>query len=291
MKKVFKWIGTVLAVLVGLLVVVAVLLNIMGGSRLNKTHDDVQAESITIPNDAATLARGEHLVNVGCKSCHGPDLGGLPLLADPAIGLVYAANISGVGATHSDEELVLAIRHGLDQDGRQLVIMPAESFIKLSAEDLGAIIAYLKTVPRVENSLPGPELSFMGKILLASGMMGQVFPAEYIDHDQPFPAMPEVGANIEYGAYVAGLCAGCHGPKLAGGPSGEPGAPPVPSLRGDSALQSWSEEEFLLFMRAGLTPDGRQIDPEVMPWESFGKFDDEELQGMWLYLQSLPPAG
>jgi len=290
MKRVLKWVGIVLAVLVGLLVVAAVFLNIMGGSRLNKTHD-ILAESIAIPDDAVALARGEHLVNVGCKSCHGPNLGGQPLLADPAIGLVYAANISRVGDTHSDEELVLAIRHGLDQDGRQLMVMPAESFIKLSAEDLGAIIAYLKTVPRVENELPGPELSFLGKILLASGMMGPVFPAEYIDHDQPFPAMPEVGASLEYGAYLSGLCAGCHSPDLAGGPAGDPDSPPAPSLRGDSALNSWSEEDFLLFMRTGVTPDGRQIDPELMPWESFGKFDDEELQGMWLYLHSLPPAG
>lgn len=290
MKKVLKWIGIVLAGLVGLLVVAAVVLNIMGGSRLNKTHD-IQAESIVIPDDAAALARGEHLVDVGCKSCHGANLGGQPLLADRAIGLVYAANISGLGTSHSDEELILAIRHGLDQDGRQLVIMPAEAFINLSAEDLGAAIAYLKTVPRVENELPSPELSFMGKILLGSGMMGPVFPAEYIDHNQPFPDMPEVGANLEYGAYVSGLCTGCHGPDLAGGPSGEPNAPSVPGLRSESALASWSEEEFLLFMHTGVTPDGRQIDPEAMPWESFGKFEDDELQGLWLHLQSLPPAG
>jgi mono/diheme cytochrome c family protein len=290
MKKVLKWIGLALLALIGLLVAAAVILNIMGGSRLNKTHE-VQAESIAIPDDPAALARGEHLVDVGCKSCHGTNLGGQPLLADPAIGLVYAANISGLGATHSDEELVLAIRHGLDQDGRQLLIMPAEAFINFSAEDLAVVIAYLKTVPRVENQLPGPELTFMGKILLAAGMFGPIFPAEYIDHNQPFPAMPQVGANLEYGAYLSRLCTSCHGPDLAGGPSGEPGAPPVPGLRSDSALSSWSEEEFLLFMRTGVTPDGDRIDPEAMPWDSFGKFEDDELQGLWLHLQSLPPAG
>jgi mono/diheme cytochrome c family protein len=212
-------------------------------------------------------------------------------LADPAIGLVYAANISGLGATHSDEELVLAIRHGLDQDGRQLMIMPSESFINFSAEDLGATIAYLKTVPRVENELPGPDLTFMGKIMLAAGLFGSIFPAEYIDHSQPFPAMPEVGASMEYGAYISGFCAGCHGPDLAGGPAGDPDSPPAPSLRGDGELNSWSEEEFLQVMRTGITPDGDRLDPEAMPWESFGKFDDDELKGLWLHLRSLPPAG
>lgn len=27
-----------------------------------------------------------------------------------------------------------------------------------------------------------------------------------------------------------------------------------------------------------------------MPWESFAKFDDEELIGLWMYLQTLPPV-
>jgi hypothetical protein len=25
-----------------------------------------------------------------------------------------------------------------------------------------------------------------------------------------------------------------------------------------------------------------------MPWKSFGKFEDEELQAIWMYLQSMP---
>ena len=37
----------------------------------------------------------------------------------------------------------------------------------------------------------------------------------------------------------------------------------------------------------GVTPDGRQIDPEVMPWESFGKFEEDELRGLWQYFQRI----
>ena len=34
--------------------------------------------------------------------------------------------------------------------------------------------------------------------------------------------------------------------------------------------------------------EGRAIDPEFMPWRSIGKLDDEELQGLWMYLQTTP---
>jgi len=106
----------------------------IGGAQLNKTRQ-VQPAELTIPTDDEALARGEHLVNTTCKSCHGSDLSGIAILADPAVGTVYAANISGLGERRTDKELVLAIRHGIGQDGRQLIIMPAESFINLSADD------------------------------------------------------------------------------------------------------------------------------------------------------------
>lgn len=41
-------------------------------------------------------------------------------------------------------------------------------------------------------------------------------------------------------------------------------------------------------MRTGLTPDGRELDTNFMPWESFGNFHDDELKAVWLYLSSLP---
>jgi len=194
MRKVLKWIGIGLGVVIGLVITAAVILYFMGGAQLNKTRQ-VQPPALTIPANDPSLVRGEHLVNAACKSCHGSDLSGTAILADPAVGTVYAANISGLGERRTDQELVLAIRHGIGQDGRQLIIMPAESFINFSGDDLGAVIAYLKTVPRVGLDAPEPELTVMGQIMLAVGMFGQIFPAEYIDHDQPLPAMPAISAN------------------------------------------------------------------------------------------------
>lgn len=288
MRRVLKWIGVSLGVLLGLVVIAAAVLYFLGGARLNKTRQ-VQPPAVSLPVDAASLARGEHLVNLTCKSCHGPDLTGTAILDDPAIGTIYAANISGISEDHTDEQLVLAIRHGIGHDGRQLVIMPAEAFINFSAEDLGALIAYLKTVSRLGTEKPEPNLTFMGQIMLGLGLFGQVFPAEYIDHDQPFPPMPAISANPAYGEYLARFCKSCHGEDLSGKQSSEPGAPIAPNLTPGGPLAGWSEADFIQTLRTGVNPSGYQLSPEFMPWQSFAKFEDEELQAIWMYLESLPP--
>jgi mono/diheme cytochrome c family protein len=286
MIKVLKWIGIVLGGLIGLLILAILGLSFAGGARLNKTHR-VQAQNIPIHNNEAILARGEHLVDIACKDCHMPDLTGQPLLEDPAIGTVYSANITGLAQTHSDADIIRAIRHAVDTDGRQLMIMPAETFIHFSAEDLGAVVAYLKTVPRSGEEHPTPRISLMGRVLLAAGMFGDVFPAEYIDHNMPFHDRPEIGANAAYGEYVARFCQGCHGENLQGSQPPDPESPFAPNL---AVVASWSQAEFIQFFRSGVTPYGREVKGQFMPWESFGKFEDEELQGLWMYLQTMPAA-
>ena len=289
MKKILKWIGIVLGGLVVLVILAAVVLSFVGNARLSKTRD-VQAEAITIPTDEVALARGEHLVTVICTGCHAEDLAGTPMLEDPAVGTVYAANITGLSQTHTDADLVRAIRHGVGTDSRQLVIMPSEAFIHFSAEDLGAVIAYLKTVPRAGSDKPKPELAFMGRILLAAGMFGQVFPAEYIDHNQPFPTMPTIGANVEYGEYLGRFCSACHGEGLVGGQPPDPNSPPAPNLTPSGRLELYSEDSFIQTLRTGVTPYNYELDPDFMPWKEFGQLDDDELKGLWMYLESLPPA-
>ena len=287
MRKFIKWLGIGLGVLIGVVLLAGLVLYIMGGAQLNKTRQ-VQSAELTFPTDDEAIARGEHLVNAACKSCHGANLSGTAIIADPAVGTVYTANISGLGERRTEEELVLAIRHGIGQDGRQLIIMPAESFINFSAEDLGAVISYLKTEPRVGMDTPEPELTVMGQIMLAVGMFGQIFPAEYIDHDQPFPSMPAISANLEYGEYLSRFCTSCHGADLSGKQSSEPGAPIAPNLTPGGGLGNWSETGFIQTMRTGVNPHGYHIDPDYMPWKSFGKLAGQELQALWMYLASLP---
>jgi cytochrome c553 len=290
MRKALKWIGIVLGGLVCMLVVAVIVLYAIGSTQLNKTYD-IQVETIAIPIDDKSLARGKHLTDVTlCRFCHGRDLSGDVEIDDPVIGTIYSSNITGLDETHSDDDLVLAIRHGADTGGRGLLLMPSQIYIDLSAEDLGALIAYLKTVPQVENELPEAQLTFTGRVLLGAGMFGDVFAAEVINHNQPFPNMPEIGANVEYGEYLSPLCTTCHGDDLSGqlvDPT-ESESPWAPNLTAGGELGEWSEADFIKTMRTGVGPDNHVLDREWMPWEAFGKLEDDELKGLWLYLQSLP---
>jgi cytochrome c553 len=290
MRKALKWIGIGLGGLVVLLLLAAMVLYAIGSARLNKNHD-IQAEGIKIPTDDASLARGRHLVKgpALCAECHGQDLSGELLFDEPGIVKVHGTNITGLGETHSDGDLIRSIRHGVDTDGRQLVIMPADIYIHLSAGDMGAIIAYLKTLPRVGNDIPEPEVSVMGRILLAAGMFGDVFPAEYIEHNRPFPTMPAIGANGEYGEYLAAAtgCTSCHGEDLSG-ELFDPEAPPAPDLTPVGELGGWSEAYFIQTFRIGGSPQSDEADHEFMPWDEYAKMTDEELKALWMYLKSLP---
>lgn len=296
MRRLLKWIGIVLGVLVLALVVAAGVLYATATSRLDRVYD-IQAESIPIPTDDASLSRGAYLTHVLCVECHRSDLAGDKMFEVPGMVTVYSANLtSGAGGIVdlSDADLIRAMRHGLDQDGTPLLIMPAEILIHWSEEDLGSVIAYLRTLPPVDHEVPTPEIAAPGRVLFQLGMFGSAFPAEYIDHDLPFPAMPEIGANEAYGEYLVSAlaCTLCHGDNLAGGivpPNAPPGMiPPSANLTPGGELANWSEDDFMKVLRTGTTPDGEEIEQEHMPWQIYARLTDDDLKALWLYIQSVP---
>ncbi|MFQ5859420.1 MAG: cytochrome c [Anaerolineae bacterium] len=298
MKKVLKWIGVVLAGLVGLLVVAAVVLYAIGSARLSKTHD-IQVETIAISTDEKAIARGRHLAEAVtfCQACHGDNLGGDVIDDEPLISTITAPNLTsgrgGVGVTYSDADYVRAIRHGVNPEGRGLLLMHSDIFHNLSQEDLGAVIAYVKSVPPADNELPKTRAEPLGRILVALGVFDSetmpLIPAELIDHSAPFVEMPPQGATAEYGRYLVSitLCRMCHGSDLRGGPPIEEGSPPGPNIVALGAADGWSEEQFISTIRTGVTPYGKSLNTEFMPWDIFMKMTDEELKALWLYLQSL----
>ena len=290
MRKFAHYLAVVLVVLLGLIGMAALVSTAVAGSRLNQTYE-ITPENIAIPSDQTAIARGAYLASAICTDCHGADLSGGKLVDEPGMATVYAPNITpsenGVGH-FSDADYVRAIRHGVDPQGRGLMIMPAEVFINWSAEDLGATIAYLKSLPPDDNSTPPRSLGALGRILFASGMMGDIIPAAYIDHDQAFTVMPPIAETAEYGAYMTQLyfCTGCHGPDMRGGPppKNNPELGPVPSAL---PAASWSDEEFLTAVTTGVKPDGILLDNERMPWESIAKLNRVDLTAVHLYLQEL----
>ncbi len=137
--------------------------------------------------------------------------------------------------------------------------------------------------------VPEPSLTLVGHVLLGAGIFGEgIFPAKVIDHSNPFPTMPEIGANAAYGEYFTRFCRECHGPDLTGGPSTQPGAPPAPNLTTTGELAGWSETDFLRAIKTGMKPSGQMINVEFMPVEAFSKLPDAELRGIYMYLHSIP---
>ncbi|MCL5778188.1 cytochrome c [Limibaculum sp. FT325] len=123
--------------------------------------------------DADMVARGAYLVAImdctGCHTQHSPDfepiegmhLAGSGMGFDMGpMGIVWPPNLTpdATGlAAWSDAEIVAAVRTGVRPDGRVLVpIMPWRSYAALSDEDAAALVAYLRSLPPVSNTVPGP---------------------------------------------------------------------------------------------------------------------------------------
>jgi mono/diheme cytochrome c family protein len=120
------------------------------------------------------VARGKYLTTViSCTDCHTPGtflgkpdfsryLGGSDVGFEvPGLGVFYAPNLTankdtGLG-NWTNEQIATAITTGKRPDGRVLAPpMPVESFKNLTHSDALAIAAYLKTLPLVNNKVPGP---------------------------------------------------------------------------------------------------------------------------------------
>ncbi|MGD8731438.1 MAG: c-type cytochrome [Anaerolineales bacterium] len=295
MRKALKIVGIAAGVLVAVGVIAFIAVYASTESRLNKTYS-VDPGSIVISSEPKIIAEGQRLATIrGCTDCHGADLGGDLLLADPAIGTIYATNLTagegGVGQYYTNTDYLRAIRNGIDAEGHGLVVMPSVEYNVLSDEDVGALIAYINSLSPVDRVQPEPSFGPLGRILIA---MGQLPPlaAEIIDHDAPRPAAPEALANAEFGAYMATSCMGCHGTDFSGGavPGSPPDAPQAANLTPAGDLGNWTQAEFINTMHTGLTPEGKTLDPSVMPWPISNAMTDVELEALWMYLSSLEPV-
>ena len=64
--------------------------------------------------------------------------------------------------------------------------------------------------------------------------------------------------------------------------------PSASNLTPAGPLVAWSEAEFFNVMREGITPDGRQLEAEYMPYQIFGYMTDQELHALFAYLKTIP---
>lgn len=295
MRRIFKWLGIGVVGLVGALALAVIGAVVLTKRAIAKTWTVAPAR-VAIPDDPAILEEGKRLYAArGCADCHGADLGGRVALEDPSLGKFWGTNLTrgqgGIGAKYADIDWVRTVRHGIKPDGTPLLFMPSNEFYGLNDHDLGAIIAYAKSVPPVDREAQPHDVGVLTHILSAAGVF-PLIPASLINHEGPRPSQPEAKETKEYGAYLVSVqCTNCHGEGLGGGPI--PGAPPslpVPTnLTPDerTGLGKWQRDDFERAMRSGKRPDGSDINP-FMPWATFKNLNDVEINALWAYLRSVP---
>lgn len=243
-------------------------------------------------------------------------------------GLSFTANLTpdpetGIGAW-TEQQFVQSIRTGTRQGtGRPLLPpMPWEDFRNYSDEDLGAIFAYLRSVPAIRNRVPDP--------VPPTGGAAQAAPTP-----KPTPATPSqpvASDPVAYGKYLvtARGCGGCHtpvkmgargpeydtAPTFSGYPASLPLPPPVaasgpwlvafglePNWSGpwgisfaanltpdpETGIGQWTEQQFLDTLRNGRHQGrGRPLLPP-MPWPMYGQMTDGDLKAIFAYFRTLPP--
>lgn len=294
MKKVLKWLGIVLGALIGLIVLLVAGVYLNANAKLNRTYS-IPADNLTIPTDDASLARGKHLANALCIGCHGDNLAGKVFMDSAAIAIVDSANLTpgqgGLGTKYAEQDFVRALRHGVKKSGVSVFIMPSNDFWEMSDADLGALVAYLKTLPAVDKQPREVKVGFMGHLLLGAGAFpASMLPAQIIAHDKRPGSFPQAGQTADYGQYLVNIsgCRACHGEQLSGGKNSDPTAIGAPNLTPGGEVKAWSDADFLKTIRTGVTPGGHPLNPAQMPWEHYKNFSDDELKAIYLYLQSQP---
>ena len=297
MKKAIKVGAWILGGIVGLVFVVLAAVYVVSNQRMSRTYD-VDAVALTIPADSASVAYGQHVAEIrGCTDCHRPDLGGRTFIDAMPMARLTASNLTsgqnGVAGGYTDADWVRAIRDGIRPDGRPLLFMPSYEYRAMGPEDLGSLIGWIKSMPPVDTDPVEQQVGPLGRVLYVTGQLPLVA-AEMIDHGDRTFTQPEAGVTVEYGGYLATSCLGCHGEGFSGGPI--PGVPPDWPEAGnltpdpETGLGSWTEEDFMSFFEDGTRPDGREVDPQYMPWPIGAAMTQEERQALWTFLRSLPPA-
>jgi mono/diheme cytochrome c family protein len=289
-QPLLKWGSLILSSLAALIFTLVFVFVGLGLYKI-RTVRDIPIPEIQVAYTQEQIARGQHLADTFCTSCHSIDgklplTGGLDLGKDIAIplGSFISANLTPAGplANWSDGEIFRALRNGVDKDGRWLVIMSSVRARNMSDDDILALIAYLRSQPSHANEISEPHdrPNLLGLVMSGAGMIPEGPPPILGTIQAPAKA-----ATVEYGAYILSYqdCRDCHGEDLNGGVEGQL-APIGPTLAG---VKHWTTDEFINAMRTGSTPGGDPIDPP-MPWQNIGRMDDEELTAMHMYLQSMP---
>jgi mono/diheme cytochrome c family protein len=216
-------------------------------------------------------------------------------------GTFFARDITPVNLKNwSDGEIFRTITTGVNKSGEALFpIMPYHNYGRMDKEDIYDIIAYIRTLAPIENSIPKRSLAF---------------PMNFIVNTIPvkatFSQKPSRSDTINYGAYLvnAAACIECHTPvkkgqiipelAFSGGrdfhmPNGVVNSANITSDKA-TGIGGWSAEQFVARFKAYTDPaNSPLIGPKsvntIMPWTMLGGMDTSDLRSIYAYLQTIKP--
>ncbi|HEY0977315.1 MAG TPA: cytochrome c [Flavobacteriales bacterium] len=315
MKKFLK----VLAVLLGVLVLVA----IGAITYVSKALPNIPLQAdLKVDITPERVARGEYLANAVCvcMDCHstrdwnrfsGPvtpgTLGKGGERFDQSMnfpGAFYSRNITPFGLKDwTDAEIHRAITSGVSKDGHPFFpVMPYPNYNTMDTEDVYSIIAYLRSLPAVENTVPESRAEFPVSVIMHT--------IPEVAHPTPRPDPTDA---VAYGAYMvnASGCVVCHTKHEKGKPVGEPGAggfefafPGGAVLRSPNitahadGLAAWDKPTFIArfkqYADSSYVPHAVDLAggdfQTVMPWTMYAHMTEQDLGAIFDYLRSMPPA-
>ncbi len=253
------------------------------------------------------VKRGDYLVNtiMTCGNCHSPKgpNGDIPgkhfsggLSWDEPPFKVTAPNITqdketGIGKW-SDADIKKLLRTGVRPDGVPIAtVMPTGFYGILTDRDLGAIVAYLRTIKPIKNKVPDP--------IYKMPQVRQVFPGA--EKPLPVSAMKD---KVNHGFYLAtiGHCMECHTPmdkgrrlfktRLGAGGFEFPGPWGVSVSRNITSSKTkgiggWTDAEIKRAITAGVDKDGNHLKPP-MGFGYYAHMTDADLDDVIAWVRTLP---
>jgi cytochrome c553 len=251
MKTLLRWMGYALAGLIVLALGFAGWVWFASAQVLGARHE-AATESLAAPTAALLADAGRQARILGCVSCHGEGLRGRMMADIPNVVRMWAPNLNELAARVSDQQLAQAIRQGIGADGRPLFGMPSEVYSRLSDQEVAALIAFIRSVPRDGAPVSPLEWGPVGRFALATGGLRPVM-TQIEDFRVRRPH--DLGAAHATGRRLAEVqCAGCHGPDLTGGePMPDVFAPEL------AIAGAYDLDQFRTLMRVGAAPHGRDL--------------------------------
>jgi mono/diheme cytochrome c family protein len=263
------------------------------------------ATALVAAHAETRLERGTYLTEsiVACGNCHTPQGPDGPLPGKTLAGgmdftegmfTAYAANITPDKATGigrwTDAQIITAIREGKRPNGTIIgPPMPIGRYRGISDSDAKAIVAYLRSVPAVENKVP-------------KSVYRMPLPPAYGPPVGKVAGVPQ-SDKVAYGRYLAGPaghCIECHSPpgvdgapdlekRLGSGGMAFPG-PWGMSLSANitpTGLQRYSDAEIKTIITTGVRPDGSKLKPPMaVPY--YAKLTPADQDALVAYLSTLP---